>query len=257
MEMRAGTGTGTGEAVSMDTGGLNGNPSGRVPGGLFGYGAARNWLRIVHALRRHQEASEPGDRNAPPVLHIGEETTTYATIDPVWYTPTPDKPFRGIWVGDYNGHGCEFLLINQPEDEDDTLERHSTARQEHETEADFEARKRVERAYRGRLEAIKLTGDPNVPRGEYTFIADDIGEKGSVTTAQDSPFNGAKIVKSRGHIAGAGFVNGKNNSYVATTRKLKSLMLQINILSPNSSLSPMTALRTTGLASDTLGFSIG
>jgi len=43
-------------------------------------------------------------------VHIGEEIITYSTLDPVLYTPTPTKPWRGIWVGDYSGHGCEFLV---------------------------------------------------------------------------------------------------------------------------------------------------
>jgi hypothetical protein len=49
---------------------------------------------------------------------MGEEVSTYATLDPKLYTPTEEKPFRGIWVGDYSGHGCEFLLMNQPDNEE-------------------------------------------------------------------------------------------------------------------------------------------
>lgn len=47
---------------------------------------------------------------------IGESVTTFATIDREAYTPTKKKPWRGIWVGDYSGHGCEFLAILQPEE---------------------------------------------------------------------------------------------------------------------------------------------
>jgi hypothetical protein len=47
-----------------------------------------------------------------PGLHLGEEVYTYATLDPKLYTPTEEKPYRGIWVGDYSGHGCEFLLVS-------------------------------------------------------------------------------------------------------------------------------------------------
>lgn len=137
------------------------------------------------------------------------EIETYATMDPALYTPTPTKPYRGIWVGDYSGHGCEFLLINQPDDEEDAEDsRRKLAQMEGETDEEFAQRKRDDMVYRGRLEAIKLTGDPNVPRGEYTFVVDDLGDGGLVKVLQDDPFAGARVVKSRGHVANTGFVNG-------------------------------------------------
>lgn len=144
----------------------------------------------------------------PPSLgiHVGEEIVTYSTLDPKLYTPTEEKPWRGIWVGDYSGHGCEFLLLNQPDFEGDEQPLERAAE---ETDAEFEERFRRERLYRGRLEAIKLTGDPNVPRGEYTFIAKDLGEDGFIGVAHDPPFKGARVVKSKGHIANMGFYNGK------------------------------------------------
>ena len=61
---------------------------------------------------------------------------------------------------------------------------------------------------RGRLEAIKLTGDPNVPRGEFTWIAEDIGPKGFVRVAHEQMFKGARVVRSLGHCAARGFRNG-------------------------------------------------
>jgi hypothetical protein len=68
---------------------------------------------------------------------------------------------------------------------------------------------RDELIYRGRIEAIKLTGDPNIPRGEYTFIAPDIGPDGLVRVATEEIFRGARIVKSVGHIAARGFRDGE------------------------------------------------
>lgn len=59
-----------------------------------------------------------------------------------------------------------------------------------------------------RLEAIKLTGDPNVPRGQYTWIAEDIGPDGLIRVADEDPFRGARVVKSFGHTAARGFRNG-------------------------------------------------
>ncbi|KAI8629756.1 hypothetical protein F5Y19DRAFT_431730 [Xylariaceae sp. FL1651] len=140
--------------------------------------------------------------------HVGEEIITYSTLDPSLYTPTPEKPWKGIWVGDYSGHGCEFLLINQPESDEESQQEPLVKRQ-NESDEEFRARFLNERVYRGRLEAIKLTGDPNVPRGEYTFVANDLGENGLVGVAEEPPFQGARIVRSKGHIAGDGFVNDK------------------------------------------------
>ncbi|KAL3475168.1 hypothetical protein BJX99DRAFT_162592 [Aspergillus californicus] len=128
-----------------------------------------------------------------PIFTAGQRETisTYSTLDPSLYTPTKEKPYQGIWVGDYSAHGCEFLLFLQ-----------------HDKEAeDYDARDpgNDEIPQRGSLEAVKLTGDPNVPRGQLSFVSDDIGPGGTVRIATEALFQGARVVRSRGHIAGLGF----------------------------------------------------
>ncbi|KAL2268408.1 hypothetical protein VTJ83DRAFT_3254 [Remersonia thermophila] len=181
-----------------------------------------------------------------------EEVTTYATLDPALYTPTRRRPLRGIWVGDYGVHGCEFLLLHQPDDDDDAdddNDNHDAAdadeddddegeeaeasksepkpeaagegdglEGDHATASDPSSPTKTQKnpakhkrsqypVFRGRLEAIKLTGDSNVPRGQASFVVDDLGEGGFVGVADEGPFAGARRVKSKGHIARAGFTS--------------------------------------------------
>ena len=171
----------------------------------------------------------------PLGVRMGEDVMTFGTLPAECYTPTEEKPYQGIWVGDYAGHGCEFLLIIQRDVIESTgppgpiriseaaepappnggasagEAEHTGAgdagQAEHTGENnDAEAVDPV--GCQGRLEAIKLTGDPNVPRGEYTWIAEDIGRRGLIRIAEEERFEGARIVKSWGHIAARGFRDG-------------------------------------------------
>lgn len=203
-------------------------------------------------------------------MRVGQEVTTWSTLPEECYTPTPQKPWQGIWVGDYAGHGCEFLVVMQPDDprplperavnvlraaeregsvssgdswstapsvqeewdadgwddndevpEDDMIagQGSSTMQDSTSTLHASSADGSVQRAddvvddktiYLGRLEAVKLTGDPNIPRGEYTFIAPEIGPSGLIRVADEELFKGARIVKSVGHIAARGFRDGES-----------------------------------------------
>ncbi|KAI1451828.1 F-box domain-containing protein [Annulohypoxylon moriforme] len=188
------------------------------PAGVHPLATSINYTRSTAAMWQPRNRSEASDQifrirqwmeMGPPTLgvHFAEEVVTYSTLEPYLYTPTAERPWRGIWVGDYSGHGCEFLLINQPDVDDG--DKRPLARLENETEEEFQERFLHERVYRGRLEAIKLTGDANVPRGEYTFVADDLGEDGFIGTAREPPFEGSRVVKSKGHIAHMGFYNDR------------------------------------------------
>jgi hypothetical protein len=177
--------------------------------------------------------------------HLGEEIWTFSTLDPHLYTPTANKPYRGIWVGDYSGHGCEFLLLHQPDDPEPSYTPEIT-KLDDESEHDFERRKWDLKVHRGRLEAIKLTGDPNIPRGEYTFIADDLGKGGFVRRATEERFKGARIVRSRGHIAARMFRGGMyllEGSIFQKVKLLARILIrgQIDISTLNSFSSHPTA----------------
>lgn len=178
---------------------------------------------------------------------------TFSTLPEESYASTQDKPWQGIWVGDYSGHGCEFLVVLQKDVDPNVrlisptsspigfpeLSDASSSDEYNDVEFDTDSAQyqgpgeassspaqanghlfprvpSVDRAdsiddpsCKGRLEAIKLTGDPNVPRGEYTWIAEDIGPKGLVRVADEKMFEGARVVRSLGHCAAQGFRNGK------------------------------------------------
>lgn len=200
-------------------------------------------------------------------VRLGEEVATWSTLPKEMYTPTAEKPYQGIWVGDYAGHGCEFLLLlhteraprlparretfndlfgptmgrdgegegeSDDENEEDVFDEelngiadpspsrhHSPFGPSHIGSSTLQAPSSTTNGasssstqtqdadLTGALLAIKLTGDINVPRGHHTFIADDLGPAGYIRHAKESPFHGARIVKSRGHVAGRGFVDGK------------------------------------------------
>ena len=196
-------------------------------------------------------------------IRMPEDITTYATVPEWCYTPTTEKPWQGIWCGDYSGHGCEFIMIHQPDRDDEkplpqgmewlsnwfrgrrrgsesssgsyvsaqenldngeaARERAGTSELYEEGGESAESAKNGSAAgsshyvtdYKdaptGRLEALKLTGDPNIPRGEYTFIAPDIGHGGFERIADEEIFRGARVVRSAGHIAGRGFREGESD----------------------------------------------
>lgn len=167
-------------------------------------------------------------------VRMGDEVSTWSTLRPELYTPTAEKPYQGIYVGDYSGHGCEFLLIMQTDKAPDpppqnmqsqfyqtrpmmlALAHQLHVSPPHQIQTVLPSNQHIDNSvfgeddgiYKGSIEAIKLTGDPNIPRGEHTFIADDIGAAGFIRVAQEAPFQGARVVKCRGHVAMRGFQEG-------------------------------------------------
>lgn len=177
-------------------------------------------------------------------IRIGEEVSTWSTIDPALYTPTDEKPYQGLYVGDYAGHGCEFLLVMQTENpppipprgtsnpdmralmgllrEDEWNSESFWNQNQPQLPAQGRNSQQIADEYdgvfHGAIVAVKLTGDPNIPRGEYTFIADDIGPRGLIRIADEYPFQGARVVRSRGHVAARGFQNGESSPFPVSTK---------------------------------------
>ncbi|KAK6349253.1 hypothetical protein TWF730_010004 [Orbilia blumenaviensis] len=114
-------------------------------------------------------------------FRMGERVETFAELDEELWTPTLEYPYRGIWVGDYGPHGTEFLLFHQP----------------------------TTSSSQKRLEVIKLTGDPNIPRGEYTWIIDDLSQPLRTADEEETEWPGAKVYSARGHVAGHEFKDDK------------------------------------------------
>lgn len=151
-------------------------------------------------------------------FRTSEDVVTYSTILPEYYTPTIERPYQGLFIGDYAGHGCEFLLIIQSTPDEAQRFPAVTENPARSIIEDLVPRLPANLPHistpdpvgcQGRLDAIKLTGDPNIPRGEATWIAEDISRTGLIRIAQEKEFRGARVVKSSGHIAGGGFRNDR------------------------------------------------
>ncbi|CDO55394.1 conserved hypothetical protein [Geotrichum candidum] len=99
-------------------------------------------------------------------------TETFSRISPELLTPTPEFPWRGIWLADYSTHGPEFLLFHQP--------------------------------VKTRLEAIKLTGDVCVPRGEYSFIVENLNHALPITYTE---WPNSLVCESKGQVSQINFTN--------------------------------------------------
>lgn len=169
-----------------------------------------NLSELSESLFRVRNWVNPRFRLSPV---SNEASLTCSTLDPVLYTPTPEKPYQGIWIGDYSAHGCEFLLVLQNDitaiaygDENESQMMDTQDEVEHDNQENIE-----DVGQRGQLQAVKLTGDPNVPRGQFSFVAQEIGSKGLISVETEEPFVGARIVRCRGHVAGLGFRDGRQS----------------------------------------------
>ena len=193
-------------------------------------------------LRRWIEMSNIAQTVSP--RRVGEKVLTWSTLLQDTYTPSKQKPWQGIWIGDYSSHGCELLLVIQRsglplrkrklvsatdsglpagflfEDDLQTEEGDASSQspQRKNQIGISDEHAAVDIPQSTSLEAIKLTGDPNVPRGQPTWFAEDIGDSGLIRMAEDDTFRGARIVRSVGHVANRGF---KDDRYIPSELILK------------------------------------
>lgn len=117
-----------------------------------------------------------------------------AVLERELWTPTEESPWRGIWAGDYGPHGIEFLLFHSH------------------VEGIGECRKNG-------IRAIKLTGDPHVPRGELSFIVPDPTE---VLRFDDIGGNEVAVSKALGQVADLGFARRKLLGFPVTPATILS-----------------------------------
>ncbi|KAL8904516.1 MAG: hypothetical protein Q9207_003206 [Kuettlingeria erythrocarpa] len=149
-----------------------------------------------HVLRGEGQRPNSLAEVSESIFRIREDVVTFSTLPEEYYTATKEKPWQGIWVGDYSGHGIEFLLIIQRAVDHSRGPPRSALKsplQHHYDESpnrgiDLPVEQGEDGSCAGRLEAIKLTGDPNVPRGEYTWVAEDIGPDGLLRVADERIF---------------------------------------------------------------------
>lgn len=83
------------------------------------------------------------------------------------------RGYSGLFMGDYSSHGPEILFLYHP-----------TATS---------------------LHAVKITGDPNIPRGELSWIVEDLTTPSRLCTESEWP--GARAYKGKGQISAHGFSN--------------------------------------------------
>jgi hypothetical protein len=130
-------------------------------------------------------------------------------MSPNIYAPNFEKPWQGIWCGDYFDHGVEFLLILQPRSNNEhilTQTMHAAKNAYPEQSGLDPNEDAVPKDHqRKSLLAIKLTGDSNVLRWEYSFVVLDLYEGGLVRIADEEEFRGAHVVRSALHVAAKGF----------------------------------------------------
>jgi len=182
--------------------------------GLFG----SRYINGQEVLYRHNEYWHPNQVNTfmTKNTNIGQtwrSNAKFAAIAPEAYIATESKPWQGIYSGDYGAHNSEFILVTQldteriiesldlkPRQIDGVREWLRVDSVDPQQDSPLKGNHDDGQTNRGSIVAVKLTGDPNIPRGQYTFIAPDISDNGTLRIAEEEEFTGARVVRAVGHV---------------------------------------------------------
>lgn len=125
----------------------------------------------------------------PCFTFLCEKSSEYERLHRDSYARLPDHVLRpsrgfreldGLWMGNYNSHGIEFLILR-------TVATITSSRT---------------------VVALKLTGDPNVPRSEISWAA-YMDESAATHTCSEPEFAGKMAYRGWGQVAGYGFVGSQ------------------------------------------------
>ncbi|KAK2878183.1 hypothetical protein FQN49_001064 [Arthroderma sp. PD_2] len=122
-------------------------------------------------LFRYKRLKQPTDilESSVPRWHV----TTFASFNREVYTPTPDFPYRGLWVGNFSEIGPEFILFTQF----------------HAPYMDGE----IERVASS-LFGIKLTREHGMSGSEVAFATHDTSSHGELRIAHENEISGTRVV---------------------------------------------------------------
>ncbi|BFZ55406.1 hypothetical protein PYCC9005_002447 [Savitreella phatthalungensis] len=134
-----------------------------------------SWSDHLFALSR--PVFNPMSLIAPTALPVPlpKHTILYSRLPATdsAHVPANFRQWSGLFMGDYSSHGPELLYLYYPT---------STS-----------------------LRAIKVTGDPNVPRGEISWRVDDLTSVKRI--CQEDEWPGARAFDGLGHISPHGFTD--------------------------------------------------
>ena len=149
----------------------------------------------------------------PPEVDISRRSSSASGVLPSGVAVTARDTSNSDQPNEAPVEECSATSAQDEASSDDPVLPQETSNQSDTSAEDNDATSLSSQPYipSGRIEAIKLTGDENVPRGECTWFADDIGDGGLVRVAEEERFRGARMVRSMGQVASQ---NHKNSRFI-------------------------------------------